>query len=48
MLRDGHAGQGLVEYGLVILLIALVVVAALITLGPVVNAAIQAGADGFP
>jgi pilus assembly protein Flp/PilA len=31
--RDGQSGQGMVEYGLILVLVALVVVVALTTLG---------------
>lgn len=48
MLRTGHDGQGLVEYGLVLLLIALAVFGSLLALGPVVAAMIQLGVDAFP
>lgn len=41
-------GQGMVEYALVILLIALAVVGALALLGPAARDAIQAGTNAFP
>ena len=36
--RDDEEGQTLVEYGLLLALIAIVVIAALVVLGPVVSA----------
>ncbi len=35
--RDQPSGQGLVEYALIIVLVAIVVIAALLILGPVVG-----------
>ncbi len=35
--RDHPSGQGLVEYALIIVLVAIVVIAALLILGPVVG-----------
>ncbi len=34
VLRDDEEGQGMVEYGLIIALVAIVVIAALVILGP--------------
>ncbi len=34
VLRDDEEGQGMVEYGLIIALVAIVVIAALVVLGP--------------
>jgi len=36
-LKDEESGQGMVEYGLLIALIAIVVVGALLTLGPTIK-----------
>ena len=36
-LKDEESGQGMVEYGLLIALIAIVVVAALLVLGPAIK-----------
>ena len=41
-------GQGMVEYGLVITLVALAVVASLALLGPAVQGSIRAGIGAFP
>lgn len=37
MLRSGESGQGLVEYALIIVLVAVVVFAVLTLLGPVIG-----------
>ena len=42
-----HDGQGLVEYSLILVCIALVAVAAMIALGPIVQAAYQQGIDAL-
>lgn len=42
-----HDGQGLVEYSLILVTIAVVVVVALIALGPIVQAAYQQGIDAL-
>jgi Flp pilus assembly pilin Flp len=47
-MRRVEEGQGMVEYALVITLVALAVVASLALLGPAVMDAIQAGIDAFP
>jgi hypothetical protein len=41
-------GQGLVEYGFVIMLVALVILGALTALGLLTNDLIRAGVDAFP
>jgi Flp pilus assembly pilin Flp len=41
-------GQGMVEYALVITLVALAVVASLALLGPAVQGSIRAGIAAFP
>ncbi len=48
MLKAQHEGQGLVEYGLIIMLVALVVLGALTAFGLVADDLIQAGVDAFP
>ena len=47
-MRRVEEGQGMVEYALVITLVALAVVASLALLGPAVVSGIQAGIDAFP
>jgi Flp pilus assembly pilin Flp len=47
-MRRVEEGQGMVEYALVITLVALAVVASLALLGPAVMDSIQAGIDAFP
>ena len=42
-----HDGQGLVEYSLILVCVAVVVVVALIALGPIVQAAYQQGIDAL-
>ena len=37
VLRKGQKGQGLVEYSLIIALVAIVVIAALVLLGPAIS-----------
>ena len=43
----GEKGQGLLEYGLVLVLVAVVVVAALALLGPPIAEALQKVVDGL-
>ena len=43
-----ESGQGMVEYGLIIGLIAIVVIAALIILGPKIRDLFQATSDSMP
>ena len=43
--RDDEEGQTLVEYGLLLALIAIVVIAALIILGPIVSAIFEEVGD---
>jgi len=42
-----HDGQGLVEYSLILVCVAVVVVVALIALGPMLQAAYQQGIDAL-
>ncbi len=37
MLRSGESGQGLIEYGLIIVLIAVIVMIMLLVLGPAIG-----------
>jgi Flp pilus assembly pilin Flp len=46
--RGAASGQGLVEYGLILLLVALVVVVALPGVAAVLNGAFQQVVDSFP
>ena len=41
-------GQGMVEYGLIIALIAIVVIVALVALGPKIRDIFQAASDSMP
>jgi len=43
-----HDGQGLVEYSLILITVALVVIAAMVALGPTLQAAYQKGVAAFP
>lgn len=45
---DGESGQGLVEYAMVLMVVALVVVGVLTTLGTHVDDMVQSVADAFP
>ena len=45
---DREAGQGLVEYALILLLVALVVIAVLTLLGPQIGNVFSRVVDGFP
>ncbi|MDI3341944.1 MAG: hypothetical protein QJR03_15580 [Sphaerobacter sp.] len=42
-----YDGQGLLEYSLILVCIALVAVVALIAIGPILQAAYQQGVDAF-
>jgi pilus assembly protein Flp/PilA len=45
---EGESGQGLVEYAMVLMVVALVVVGVLTTLGTQVTDMVQSVADAFP
>jgi Flp pilus assembly pilin Flp len=47
-MRNVEEGQGMVEYALVITLVAMAVVASLALLGPAVQGSIRAGIGAFP
>lgn len=42
-----HDGQGLLEYSLILITVALVVIGAMIALGPMLQAAYQTGIDAL-
>jgi pilus assembly protein Flp/PilA len=46
--REDERGQGLVEYALIILLVAIVVIGALVALGADIEGMINRVADAFP
>jgi pilus assembly protein Flp/PilA len=46
-LKDTKAGQGLVEYALILLLVAVVVVIILVAMGPQVGSVFSAVSSGF-
>ncbi len=48
MPKDSTAGQGLAEYGLILVLVAVAVIAILAALGPVIGNMYQNIMDNFP